>query len=353
MLPYVSIYFLLALLGISNQTKSTKLFLSFFLGFFLLLFMGTRYWVGCDYFGYLKRFDAFNYAQGNISTFLMLEEPGFHLLNYFTHAMGLDYVWLIFFSSLIIIYCTVRFSWLYVSPIIVLALFFPVMLIQLGMSGLRQALAVSFILIGLIHFCKGNRIVTGIYILLASTFHQSAVIFLPVAFLAGRDVSIKKLILVLLVASPFVAFLLGSRMDVYQDRYVDQIYGEVSSGGALLRFILLLIPCGLFFWKRKIVKLKYPYTFNLMNLYMLFTLALIPVALMSSIALHRLIFYIMPVSILVFLNVIPLVVSKKSARLSLLIPVFIYGVYIVGWFSTSSHADRCYVPYQSELIRNI
>lgn len=351
MLPYVAFYLFLVFAASLKVSRGVNLLFLGVFGFTLLLFMGTRYWVGCDYFGYLMRFDRIDYS-GDISAYVLMEEPGFHLLNYFVHSFDLEYVWLIFFSSLIIVLCIVRFSLLYPRSLMVLALFFPVLVVQLGMSGLRQALAVSLLMLSLVYFCKGNKLATAGVILLATSFHQSAAMFLPVAFLAGRTVSAKKLLIIFLLASPLVALLLGDRLSVYQDRYIDQIYGDVSSGGALIRFVLLLIPCGMFFWKQKRLKENYPDLYPMMNLFMLITIALIPVAVMSSIALHRIIYYVMPVSILVFLYASPLVFSRSFVRVAFFAPAVVYAVYMVGWFTTSSHAKQCYVPYQSELTMN-
>lgn len=349
MLPYVVFYSVLVFVGSLKVSKGLNLLFLYVFGFVLLLFMGTRYWVGCDYFGYLVRFDGIDYS-GTIGAYAAMEEPGFHLLNYFVHSLGLSYVWLLLFSSVIIVLCMAKFSLLYKRSLMVVALFFPVLIIQLGMSGLRQAIAVSLLMLGLFFFCRGRKISTAIFILLASSFHQSAAIFLPIAFLAGVEVSAKRLLIIFVLASPLVAFLLGDRLSVYQDRYIDQIYGEATAGGALFRFVLLLVPCGMFFIKRNILKELYPSIFPMMNIFMIITLAMIPLAMMSSIALHRIIYYVMPVSVLVFLYASPLFFSKRTISYASLIPAIFYGVYMVGWFGTSGHAQSCYVPYQSELF---
>tara|TARA_R110000851_G_scaffold289629_1_gene443778 strand:- start:4611 stop:5681 length:1071 start_codon:yes stop_codon:yes gene_type:complete len=349
MLPYVLIYLLLCLSGVSRMTKGASAFVAFLWGGFLLLFMGTRYWVGCDYFGYLSRFNNIDYSGGFLSYFLM-EEPGFHLLNYFVHSLGLGYVWLILISSLIILICYIRFSFLSARPLLVLALFFPVMIVQLGMSGLRQAVAAGFVLMALASFTAMRKLSFVAFILLASTFHKSAIVFFPLFFLIGRDISGFKLLSASFVFLPLVGFLLGDRLDVYQDRYVDQIYGESSSRGALIRYVLILIPYAVFLYVRDTVKQLLPRFYPLMNLFMFLTVAVFPLAIFSTTALHRMIYYLMPVSILVFVSCVPYFLKPRFLRVSILVPALIYGVYLVGWFGSSRHADSCYVPYKSELF---
>lgn len=349
MLPYVLIYLLLCLSGAPRMTKGASAFIVFFWGFFLLLFMGTRYWVGCDYFGYLSRFNNIDY-EGPFFSYLFREEPSFHLLNYFVHSFDLGYVWLIFVSSLIILICYIRFSFLSARPLLVLALFFPVMIVQLGMSGLRQAIAAGFVMMALTSFTAMGRVSFVVLILLGSTFHKSAIIFLPLVFLIGKEFSGLKLLLMSFVLLPLVGFLLGDRLDVYQDRYVDQIYGQSSSGGALIRYVLILIPYVFFLYVRDSVKHELSRIYPLMNLFMFLTIAVFPLAIFSTTALHRMIYYLMPVSILVFVSCAPYFLKSNLARVSILMPVLVYGVYLVGWFGSSRHADSCYVPYKSELF---
>tara|TARA_A100000171_G_C2139581_1_gene153686 strand:+ start:5837 stop:6907 length:1071 start_codon:yes stop_codon:yes gene_type:complete len=349
MLPYVLIYLLLCLSGAPKMTKGASAFVVFFWGFFLLLFMGTRYWVGCDYFGYLSRFNNIDY-QGSFISYLSREEPGFHLLNYFVHYFDLGYVWLISVSSFIVLVCYIRFSFLSTRPLLVLALLFPVMIVQLGMSGLRQAVAAGFVMMAMSSFTKLRKVYFVFFILLASTFHKSAIVFFPLFFLIGKEVSGVKIFSMSFLFIPLVGFLLGDRLDVYQDRYVDQIYGESTSGGALIRYVLILIPYAVFLWVRNAVKLGLPQIYTLMNLFMFITFSVLPLAFFSTTALHRIIYYLMPVSILVFVSCVPYFVKPSFVRVSVLLPALVYGVYMVGWFGSSRHADSCYVPYKSELF---
>lgn len=349
MLPYFLIYFFLILCGIPRLSKGASTFVIFFLGGFLLLFMGTRYWVGCDYFGYLSRFNNIGY-QGGLSSYFSREEPGFHILNYIVHSFDLGYPWLIFLSSLLILIGYIRFSFLSSRPLMVFALFFPVMIVQLGMSGLRQAIAVSFVVIALVGFSKMKRFNFVAFVLLASLFHKSAIIFLPLVFLIGKDFSGFKLLSISFFLLPLVGLLLGDRLEVYQNRYVEQIYGESTSGGALIRYFLILIPYGIFFLCRSSVKETSPGIYPLMNLFMFLTIAVLPLAIFSTTALHRIIYYLMPVSILVFVQCAQYLLKPAFLRVSILVPVLVYGVYLVGWFGTSRHADTCYVPYKSELF---
>lgn len=351
MFPYLFIFSSFSLLGLAIRSRAAQFVVIAGLCLVLILFAGTRDNVGCDYHGYWHRFESFYFVPG-IVHYLGLSEPGFHLLNLAVIELGLDYMSLNVAASAIYILCIARFAWLQRDPVLLVTLFFPVMIIQLGMSGLRQALAVGFILIGLVQFTSGKKLATGFWILVAASFHTSAYIFLPVAFLAGVRISTPRLLAALLIMAPVAAFLIGDKLALYSDRYIDEIYGDQSSGGARIRYILLIIPAIFFEIYRKKMEFYFPKTYKLMRLYSLMTFALLPVAILSSFALHRFIYYVMPVSLLITAN-LPYVIFKPSqAKLGRVLPLLLYVVYLVGWFSTSKHADACYVPYNSHIIES-
>lgn len=345
MIVYIGILALLFFAGLSTNDRQARQILPLFLAF-LLWFMGGRYYVGCDFTGYLNRYLNLPYG---METWLDFTKPeaGFHFIISAVKNFGLGYVWLNIVTSGIFLYCTYIFCRHFRSPLLILALLFPIMIIQLGMSGLRQALAAGFIMLAIVQFVRGARIMTGLTVFLAGAFHTSAFIFFPMALLAGQKITSFKLVLAILLLTPVSAFFLGSRADVYVDRYVDQIYGEMSSGGALIRYFIILIPALLFLQYRDRIKSQSP---NLDNLFFFFTIVIfgmLPIALVSTVALHRLNYYVMPASILMLVYVARTVSSKHTLSVERLVPVFLYGGYSVMWFATSKHASSCYIPYRN------
>ena len=139
---------------------------------------------------------------------------------------------------------------------------------------------------------------------------------------------------------------------VYSDRYIEQIYGENSASGAWLRYALVSLPFLFFvFWHREI-KVLVPKLYELLRLFMMITFLMLPVGLISSVALHRLVFYVMPVSILALCYVSQVAAMKFRVRpIAHLVPLGVYGSYIVVWFAFSSKASSCYVPYQTWLLQ--
>jgi hypothetical protein len=350
MWTYVLIFTTMAMGGLFARSAKQQSIVLGLSAVVLVVFMGTRFETGCDYPAYLARFQSL-YHSTDIQTYLAREERGFHLLNYAVKSAGLGYMWLNLAASFIIVVCMVRFVRLSSAPALLLALLFPIIIVQLGMSGLRQALAMAFLLQGLLSFIDRKRIVTALWILLAAQFHESAFIFLPLALMAGRTISVPKMVIALMVFGPIAAILVGDRLEVYTDRYVDQIYGESASGGAVYRYLMVLLPVLLFGWYRGRIQHIYPTLFEPMKVFALVIVALAGMGLISTVALHRLTYYVMPMGMLILWVVSTVVVyPDRASRKLIWIPPLFLGTYLIVWFSTSRHADTCFTPYNSFLF---
>ena len=348
MLPYLSIFSLLALFGSTSNDRQARLALAV-IAPFLLVFMGTRYYVGCDFTGYLHRFE-------NVPEFLdswsdiFAQEGGFGFIVGTLQEANADYMWLNVICTLIFLACLLKFCWSFQRPLLLLALLFPVMILQLGMSGLRQALAAGFLMLAYVQFVRGQRWWTAGVILIGGMFHTSVVMFLPIAFLAGKRITSTKIFLAIVLLTPAAGLLLQSRVEVYADRYINEVYGEVSSSGAFVRYALVAIPAIMFVKLRTRLLAAFPQMYGLFMLFTLIIFAMAPLAAVSTVALHRLNYYVMPVSILM-LNYLTLIQSSpRRHTLMRHLAVILYGGYMVSWFLTSTHAAACYIPYGSYLF---
>jgi hypothetical protein len=346
---YLITYAFWAAIGYLARARKHSLALAAAFGVFLVVFMGTRFMVGCDTGSYAMRYQMKYQGVGWIEA--MEEGEGlFNWLNMALIHLGASFNALLMVCALIFVACLYRFATVYRQPLSVMVLSFPVLVLQMGMSGLRQALATGFLMLAYASFVKGRRWSVAAWIVLASQFHTSSIIFLPIALLAGKRVSAVRLMTAMLVLSPVIAWFLGMRLEVYSDRYVEQIYGENSSSGAWFRYVLILIPFLLLEWKRRLVEQRHPELYELLRLFALASFALAVVGLVSSVALHRLVFYVMPVSILALLCVADSIFQRHNRPVAIAIPFLAYGGYILMWFTLSKHSAACYVPYQSWLL---
>lgn len=346
---YTAIYSIFVLLGIFIRERRLELATLFLSLAFLIVFMGTRYHVGCDYDGYLSRYNNTSVHAHWLDAFGRAE-PGFNLIMIGVVTSGLDYVWVNIISSAIIAGCYWHFLRHHSYPVMILALCFPILIMQLGMSGLRQAIAVAMVMASSIPFAQGKRLKTFLWIVLAAQFHSSAYIFLPLAALVGVKVSFGRLTWAAMAVLPFVLWLLSDRLEVYQTRYVEEAYGDQSSGGAVFRYLLMLPVAAIFFVNRERIAKAFPIHFETLKLWNLGIIALAPLAVLSSFALHRFNYYVMPFSLVSFVYVSHFIFTRRFHFMAVLIPPIVYGIYTVGWQAMSSHFRACYVPYQSVLF---
>lgn len=340
MLVYLGIYSCLAISAVGNYRRPHTVFF-LFAAIFLVWFMGFRYETGCDYSGYLHRWIYFN-PPISLAQLLEVEEAGFAFLMGSIKASGWDYTWLNVAASAILVFCYIRFASAHAFAPLILALLFPVIIIQLGMSGIRQALAGGFLMLAFNAFSKRQKLWTAIWILIGMQFHTSVVMFLPIAFLAGREVNTVRLVAAMVILGPVAALLLEGRAETYESRYLD---GDVTSGGAIIRYMLIFLPVPFFILYRRKVQRAFPDVFPLLKLGTIAIISLAPLIVLSSIALHRLNYYVMPLSVLLCVYVAA-VMSKRPSQAQWL-PVIAYGTYSFFWFLSSRHAQSCYVPYEN------
>lgn len=337
---YLAIYSALALAAVGNRRRHHAIYFSF-VAIFLVWFMGFRYETGCDYFGYLNRW--INYTSwSSIAQLVQGKEFGFEFLMGSIKYLGLDYTWLNAAASAILVSCYIRFASFHAFSSLILALLFPVIIVQLGMSGIRQALAGGFLMLAFNSFARKEKLWAAIWIFVGAQFHTSVIMFLPLSYLAGRSVNSVRLAVGLIILGPLAALLLADRFDIYEDRYGS---GDVTSGGAVIRYILAFLPVPFFVLYRNKIRTEFPDLFPLLKLSTIIIVSLSPLIALSSIALHRLNFYVLPLSILLCVYV-GSVIFKKSYQGHWL-SLFAYGSYSAAWFLTSKHAQVCYIPYQN------
>lgn len=346
---YGAILLVLCGLGLTNESSQKKVL--FYVIAFLFVFMGLRYEVGCDFWGYKNRFDAIS-RSADPTAYLTIEEPAFQYLTAFVRTSGLDYMWLNIISTAIMLAGIAVFLRTFARPLTTLALLFPITIVQLSMSGLRQGIASALLMASANPFVKGHRLATALLILVGSQFHTSVAIFLPIAFLAGRTISLWRLVGAIVLWTPVALYVMGSQLEEYTDQYITQIYGEVSSNGAVFRYAFALMPAIVLMtgWKSfQTFAEEEPGRFNLLGTFAIITVCMAPMALISSLALHRMTFYVLPFScaLLVYeAYIFNIYDCLRSIHVGLIMSL----IYFTSWMFLSRHANDCYTPYKNYLF---
>jgi hypothetical protein len=350
-MQYVAVYFTMLLTQVLASAAATpRRIVLLFWCTALAVLVGTREWTGCDFGGYLNRFNQFKeyyFFDPSFFSALFRSEPGFSVLLYLVVQLGLDYMWLNISCAVIFFICLHRFVSKTDVSLNLLTLSLPILIIQLAMSGIRQATAVAFLMLAWNAFREQRKAATAFWILAASSFHVSAIVFLPTAFVIGHRPTIPRLAAATLICLPFAVYFAGERIDVYSTRYGA---GEVDSLGAAFRVALLFITAVLFyFFKDEYLRL-YPNDYDLMLMFATFSLGVTMLLFVSSIAAHRVGYYLVPVQLLTLARFRNIVGQTRRNAIVEISPYVAYGLYIVVWFGLSRHAQVCYVPYETYLF---
>ena len=204
---YLILVVILIFLSYTEAISKSKLFSKYFsiiLSFILVLFAGLRNNVGTDWDAY---FDFYKYSTDKV-------EIGYATINNFFGWLSIPYnIFLLFINgvSIILIYKFLKKNTVF--KIISLLIFFSNLYLYFNLSGIRQALAISLTCFSFTHALNKNPIKFSFFVLLASTFHVTAISFLFVYFIPRNKLKVIE-ILISLFFFILIYFYLSSISDL-------------------------------------------------------------------------------------------------------------------------------------------
>ncbi|WP_444684346.1 EpsG family protein [Alkalicoccus luteus] len=196
--------------------------------------------------------DTFVYREDYDNTIWTLQaalegdEPGFGVLQWLLQSISYDGQILIFTCALITLTIITAVTYHY-SRLFELSLYVFITsgMFLVSMNGMRQYLAAAIVFAGASFLFNGKFIPYAALVLLASTFHQSALIMLPVYFIVRRKAWTKQTIL-LLFTGVIIAFGYEQFSSVIFGALEDTRYGgysEFDEGGAnIIRVAVAAAP---------------------------------------------------------------------------------------------------------------
>jgi hypothetical protein len=308
----------------------------------LYLFSALRFEVGCDWPNYIANYETQKLADLNYA--LDQPNPAHWLLLEAMYRLDLDYVWLnvvtsaIFFAGL---HSIARRS---PSPLSVLALAFPVLILNIPMAAVKQAAAIGLICFAFNAFIDRRIVKFALFVALAATFHGSALVFALLGpFVFGRY-SLKYLLVAGLLALPGVFALQATEAaEIANTRY---IVGDMDSGGAIFR-VGLLIATGLFYtlYLAKRWEMVFPHSHKLVSLLALGMIGLGALLPLSTVIADRFGYYFNIPQLMIY-AAIPWLYPARQAKLVKLAPYAALTILFLAWTLLSNHYERCYAPYR-------
>lgn len=210
----------------------------------IAVLIGLRFHVGGDWRSYEEKF--YEISALTLSDALIAGDPAYNLLNWVVAQIG-GKIWLV---NLV---CGAIFSaglWRFLkdqpNPFLGLFVAWSYLIVVVAMGYSRQAVAAAIIMAAFAGFDR-DRLLRFIVLLgLATLFHKSAIVVLPLALLAITTNRILGAVLVAMLGTILYYFAVANNMDHLVSTYVTQRY---DSAGALIRISMNLIPASLLLWK--------------------------------------------------------------------------------------------------------
>jgi len=312
--------------------------------FGLYIFVAFRYQVGCDWTGYEHNYNLNFASYLSFRELLEVGEIGHWYLIYVVNALGLEYHYINVVYALIFFFGFNKLALRQNNALAFLVLAFPVLIVNLPMSAVRQAAALGFFCLSIVAFSDKKLARYIAYIFLGALFHKSVLFFLVLCPFVVTGFTRKNIVKAAILSVPLSLVVLSSGVaDDSISRYSDY---QTDAAGAMFRLGMLGVASIYYFaYMAKRWKKKFPFDYNIVHLgcwLMLFLLLIYP---LSSVASDRYGYYLIPIQLMIFTR-LPLIVTGKLKNEIVLAPYAGLFFVFVFWTMRSSLFEVCYTPYQ-------
>lgn len=311
----------------------------------LFLFSGFRFEVGCDWIGYLRNYSIYfnSYAEAWTRS-----EPGHWTIIHFLHQAELPYIYLNVITSGIFFLGLHILAKRQPNPLTFLVLAFPILIINMPMSAIRQGAAIGFVCIAFSAFIDRRLIWFVACVLAGSLFHPSSLLFLILAPFIMGDFNKRNILIASLLALPGVYGLAQlDAAEVAQQRYIDT---GIDAAGAVFRLGILTLSGLLFvWWFAPKWRAQFPKDYKLASIGAWMMVAFFGIFFISSTIGDRFGYYLIPIQIMIFSR-IPYLNGLSDKQLFTALPYVGLTLVFVVWTQLSWHFNKCYIPYENVLF---
>jgi hypothetical protein len=251
MLPYWFLFLIPASLAASRiqrpASKTGRWPALWVVMFVVLVFgIGLRHEVGGDWFTYI---DYISMASGQ--TFMeaiTTGDPAYSALNWLAAQLDggpyfVNTVCAVVFAWGLVVFCRTQ-----PRPWLALVVAMPYLVTVVAMGYTRQGVAIGLAMAALVALSDQRIFRFVIFVVLAATFHKSAVILMPLAVLAASRKRLWVAAWVGVTSLLFYVLLLQDSVAALSVNYIDAEYG---SSGAGIRVAMNVVPAALFLLFRK------------------------------------------------------------------------------------------------------
>lgn len=315
----------------------------------LAIFIGLRWKTGGDWGNYYSNLEQF-YWVGPSATTPNSKDAGFTLLSMVAALFPVGIIVITLFSGVVMATALVRFSLDQPRPWLCMTVAFPYLVVVCGMGYIRQGIAISFLLMGLMALRRGRVTTYTAWAVVAALFHSTAVGMVPLGAIVARRHRL--LTGALVIAATILAFrsLLADRTEILLNAYVEV---EADSAGALIRACMNALPGAVFVLFRNRFNLEPNYKLAWVLLSCA-AMCQVPAAVLysSSTVVDRLGLYLLPVQCFVWSQVPDALATNKQQRVMLASAVV--ALYVAVFFVFINYGDHAgmWLPYRFFLFED-
>ena len=316
------------------------------IGIIFTLFIGYRHEVGGDWGAYLRHFNAMSYF--TIEEIAKRSDPGYYLINWFMQDWGYDIYSVNLICGAIFMTGLIIFARRQPNPWLAIAVATPYLIVVVAMGYTRQAVALGLMFWGLVALEKRQFKQFLILMVLAATFHKSAVLMIGLGiFLQGNGRLIRTLAVVIVASGIYNAFLADYQDDLWKN-YVEE---QMQSQGAIIRVAMNFLPSVIFLLFRKRWKQEFnDYSFWVMIA--LGSLASVFLVTLASTAIDRVALYFTPIQVVVYSRLPYLLRDRFNPQMVTFGILIYYLLVLYVWLNYATHA-RFWVPYQNAMFEGV
>lgn len=311
--------------------------------FGLFLFSAFRYQVGCDWSGYYFQYTGA--ANFDWSTLTSIQEPIWWAILAWINESGLPYPVANVISSAVFFAGVNVLARRQPDPLGFLVLLFPILIINMPMSGIRQGAAIGLMCIAFTAFIDRRPLKYAVWLVLAAGFHASALIFMLLLPVARGRYTRGRLLLAAILALPGAYFLASSEAaEVATSRYIDT--GIDAAGAAFRVGILGLSALHFFMFVRRKWMGAFPRDYSLASIGaigMALAFLLVPI---STVIGDRFGYYLIPIQTMIFAR-LPFLPFRRNAAFHSAAPYLGLLLVFTVWSQLSGLFQQCYIPYQT------
>jgi hypothetical protein len=309
----------------------------------LFVFSAFRYQVGCDWPGYYYQY--LRVINFDWSSVIETRDPIWWAILSWIQKMNLPYPVVNIVSSAVFFVGVHVLAQRQPDPLGFLALLFPILIINIPMSGIRQGAAIGLLCISFTAFIDRRPIWYALWVVLAAGFHASALVFLLLVPLASGRYTKSRLVAAAILAVPGAVLIAGGESaEIASSRYFGS--GTEAFGAAFRVGLLGLSALYFFLSVRKKWMRLFPQDYSLASIgaiMMALAFLLVPV---SSVIGDRFGYYLIPIQAMIFAR-LPFLQFKFNQSMHSALPYLVLLLVFGVWTQLSGHFQQCYIPYNT------